>query len=64
MFFIIRVKIILIYCFHILISICFDISLQADDLRLDMARLEKEHSRREDLLRQEIAHLQEVTWHC
>ncbi|RUS80379.1 hypothetical protein EGW08_011844 [Elysia chlorotica] len=32
--------------------------MQADDLRLDMARLEKEHSRREDLLRQEIAHLQ------
>ncbi|GFO33209.1 TATA-element modulatory factor [Plakobranchus ocellatus] len=32
--------------------------MQADDLRLDMARLEKEHSRREELLRQEIAHLQ------
>lgn len=26
-----------------------------------MARLEKEHSRREDLLRQEITHLQEVS---
>ena len=34
---------------------------QADDLRMDMARLEKEHSRREDLLRQEIAHLQIVS---
>ncbi|CAL1540630.1 unnamed protein product [Lymnaea stagnalis] len=33
--------------------------IQADDLRLEMSRLEKEHSRREDLLRQEIAHLQE-----
>ncbi|KAK7003716.1 TATA element modulatory factor-like isoform X1 [Biomphalaria glabrata] len=33
--------------------------MQIDDLRLEMARLEKEHSRREDLLRQEITHLQE-----
>ncbi|XP_012935003.1 TATA element modulatory factor [Aplysia californica] len=33
--------------------------MQADDLRLDMTRLEKEHSRREELLRQEITHLQE-----
>ncbi|XP_059172684.1 TATA element modulatory factor-like isoform X2 [Physella acuta] len=33
--------------------------MQADDLRLEMARLEKEHSRREDLLRQDIAHLQD-----
>lgn len=32
--------------------------MQADDLRLDMTRLEKEHSRREDVLRQEIAYLQ------
>ncbi|BFZ03381.1 hypothetical protein BsWGS_06419 [Bradybaena similaris] len=33
--------------------------MQIDDLRLEMTRLEKEHSRREDLLRQEISHLQE-----
>ncbi|CAG5130326.1 unnamed protein product [Candidula unifasciata] len=33
--------------------------MQVDDLRLEMAKLEKEHSRREDLLRQEITHLQE-----
>ncbi|KAH9494907.1 TATA element modulatory factor 1 [Bulinus truncatus] len=33
--------------------------IQIDDLRLEMSRLEKEHSRREDILRQEITHLQE-----
>ncbi|BFZ03396.1 hypothetical protein BsWGS_06435 [Bradybaena similaris] len=37
-----------------------DLRFQIDDLKFQMARLENEKSRREDLLKQEIAHLQEV----
>ena len=36
------------------------LATQIDDLRLAMTRAERDHNRREDLLRQEIAHLQQV----
>ena len=35
-------------------------SLQIEDLQLSMTRMEKEHGRREDSLRQEISDLQQV----
>jgi len=33
---------------------------QIEDLQLSMSRMEKEHGRREDILRQEISDLQQV----
>lgn len=34
--------------------------LQIEDLRMSMSRMEREHGRREDQLRQEISDLQQV----
>ena len=35
-------------------------NVQIEDLQLSLGRMEKEHGRREDILRQEIADLQKV----
>lgn len=35
---------------------------QIEDLRLTVSRMEKEHNRREDMLRQEISDLQRVSY--
>ena len=47
--------------YHITIYIYHPCVVQIEDLQLSMSRMEKEHGRREDVLRQEISDLHQVT---